>query len=95
MVSNLRARHKLIGIFEAQIREDVAGAFFELNWSEWTQAAATAGTRDLKAQDRDRGWPASAANASDFVQIPYRKCPGGKGSGPRGRSAPAHLSIEY
>ena len=75
MVSNLRARHKLIGIFEAQIREDVAGAFFELNWSEWTQAAATAGTRDLKAQDRDRGWPASAANASDFVQIPLSQVP--------------------
>jgi hypothetical protein len=26
---------------------------------------------------------------------PYRKCPGVKRSGPRGRSAPAHLSIEY
>jgi hypothetical protein len=26
---------------------------------------------------------------------PYRKCPGGKHLGPRGRSAPAHLSIGY
>ena len=32
MESDLRARKKLVGILEAQIREDVAGAFFELNW---------------------------------------------------------------
>jgi hypothetical protein len=29
--SDLRAHHKLVGVFEAEIGEDVAGALFELN----------------------------------------------------------------
>ena len=32
MESNLRPRQKLVGIFEPQVRENVSGAFFELNW---------------------------------------------------------------
>ena len=31
MESDLGARQKLVGILEAQIREDVSGAFLELN----------------------------------------------------------------
>jgi hypothetical protein len=31
MKSDLRARQKLVGILEAQIRKDVSGALFELN----------------------------------------------------------------
>ena len=36
--------------------------------------------------------PASAASAASS-KSPYRKCPGGTQSGPRGYTAPAHLSI--
>jgi hypothetical protein len=32
MKSDLCPRQKLVGIFEAQVREDVPGAFFEFNW---------------------------------------------------------------
>jgi hypothetical protein len=44
---------------------------------------------------KDMTGPPPKQTPAASSKSPYRECPGGKHSGPRGRSAPAHLSIGH
>jgi hypothetical protein len=59
VVSNLGTRQRLVGILEAQIREDVSGAFFELNWfSSFRTHVPTPVLRPIRQNPRSKlGFP--------------------------------------
>jgi len=45
--------------------------------------------------EKDKLLPRPPQTPATSSKSPYRKCPGGKLSGPPDSSAPAHLSIEH